>query len=164
MENTESYLTLNLKEINSNPNFKREVEHDAREGTYEDCLYHIKDGHESFLRYLDGCHLHYTEHGVLIENRLLNTGNSNLIIISFYNNQGKLVFEMNNFSKQNNTQQSLISLQPAYKFNVKVIDDEIVVEKYSVDGSPCITLLFNISSLAKTQILGDNTNQLAFDI
>lgn len=144
MENKTSY-ELYLNEIKSNPYFKIEQEHDVREGTYEDCLYHIKDGQVNFVRYVDHCVVHLLPKGILIEN--LSRTENPLKTFEFYNNDGNLVFSATNYD-------SKFGCKPIFKLIIEITETQAIVKKIDLnDTEKCLLVTsYDIDNLQQHDI------------
>lgn len=150
-----------LTELKSSPYFKREIEHDAREGVYENCVYHIKNGHEDLLFYGDGCTLHYYENGILVERRTPYSDENNLQKFTFYNNDGKVIFEADNFESQKAITQTLA---PLHTINVTVCRHCLIVEEKTFDGRLIVSTAYDIATGQTIELEKADGVQLSFDI
>lgn len=153
---------LRLSEIENNPNFKHEIEHDEREGVYENCVYHMKNGHQDFLFYGDGCKLHYYKNGILVEKRTPNIAKNNLQKLAFYNNQGKILFEVNNYENDNQANKSFCDTQATHLIDVVVFENCVVVEEKTFDFKPICATSYDVLT-GLTDELTSNGVQLSFD-
>lgn len=144
IENKTSY-ELYLNEIKSNPYFKVEQEHDEREGTYEDCLYHIKNGHLNFVRHVDHCVVHFLQNGILIEN--LNRTENQLKTFEFYNNDGNLVFSATNYD-------SKFGYKPIFRLIIEITETQAIVKKIDLkDNQKCLLVTsYDIDNLQQHDI------------
>lgn len=150
-----------LTELKSSPYFKREIEHDAREGVYENCVYHMKNGHEDFLLYGDGCTLHYYENGMLVERRTPYSDENNLQKLTFFNNDGKVVFEVDNFESQQATAKTLA---PLHTISVIVCKHSVIVDENTFDGRLIRSTAYDVASGQIVELEKADGVQLSFDI
>ena len=153
-----------LFELQFSPYFKREVEHDAREGVYEDCVYNTKNGQEYFMFYGNGCSLHFYENGMLVENRTPYSVENNLQKFTFYNNDGNIVCEINNYESNKDFTKSFTSTKATHTLNVMVYKHHIIVEEKTFDGMIIRSTAYDIKTGSAVELEKSRNVQLSFDI
>ncbi len=153
-----------LVELQDSPYFRREVEHDAREGVYEDCVYNTKNGQEYFMFYGNGCALHFYENGMLVENRTPYSVENNLQKFTFYNNDGNVVLEIDNFENDKDLAKPFMSTKASHTLSVEVYKRNIVVIEKTFDGRLIRSTAYDVKTGQAVELEKSNGVQLSFDI